>query len=134
MMYVVASFLFIYFFSFFQILASLFVLSVVAEPEAEPQHHTAGFTAYTNGALVPQVRTIFRSIFFLNNVTVYSTGDWSNISILEPSFDMALFQYFLRFTQICKKFAVLLAKLFLLFFLNNLLQKLPCQMMAQVSK
>jgi len=38
----------------FLILASLFVLSVVAEPEAEPQHHTAGFTAYTNGALVPQ--------------------------------------------------------------------------------
>jgi hypothetical protein len=58
MMYVVASFLFIYFFSFLQILASLFVLSVVAEPEAEPQHHTAGFTAYTNGALVPQVKNI----------------------------------------------------------------------------
>jgi len=38
----------------FLILASLFVLSVVAEPEAEPQHHTAGFTAYTNGALVPE--------------------------------------------------------------------------------
>jgi len=36
------------------ILASLFVLSVVAEPEAEPQHHTAGFVAYTNGALVPE--------------------------------------------------------------------------------
>ena len=42
----------------FQILASLFVLSVVAEPEAEPQHHTAGFVAYTNGALVPEVRII----------------------------------------------------------------------------
>merc|ERR1711935_181489 len=28
--------------------------SVVAEPEAEPQHHTAGFVAYTNGALVPE--------------------------------------------------------------------------------
>jgi len=38
----------------FLILASLFVLSVVAEPEAEPQHHTAGFVAYTNGALVPE--------------------------------------------------------------------------------
>jgi len=38
----------------FLILASLFVLSVVAEPEAEPQHHTAGFVRYTNGALVPE--------------------------------------------------------------------------------
>ena len=41
---------------------------MVAEPEAEPQHHTAGFTAYTNGALVPEVKTIFDQRFFLNNV------------------------------------------------------------------
>ena len=27
---------------------------MVAEPEAEPQHHTAGFVRYTNGALVPE--------------------------------------------------------------------------------
>ena len=60
----VAFFLFIYFFSFFQILATLFVPSVVAEPEAEPQNYTSGFVAYTNiyrftnGALVPEVRII----------------------------------------------------------------------------
>merc|ERR1739838_694400 len=36
----------------FLILASLFVLSVVAEPEA--QHFTAGFVQHHNGAVVPQ--------------------------------------------------------------------------------
>merc|ERR1712110_1357603 len=36
----------------FIILASLFVLSVVAEPEA--QHFTAGFVQHVNGAVVPQ--------------------------------------------------------------------------------
>ena len=56
--------LFIHTYISFQILASLFVLSVVAEPEAEPQHHTAGFTAYTNGALVPEVKTISDQHFF----------------------------------------------------------------------
>jgi len=39
----------------FIILASLFVLSVVAEaePEAEPQHFTSGFVQYPNGAITP---------------------------------------------------------------------------------
>ena len=41
--------------AFFQILASLFVLSVVAEaePEAEPQHFTSGFVQHANGAITP---------------------------------------------------------------------------------
>ena len=52
------------FFSLFQFLASLFVLSVVAEPEAEPQHHTSGFTAYINGALVPEVKIISDQHYF----------------------------------------------------------------------
>ena len=42
----------------FQILASLFVLSVVADPEAEAQHDlthkTSGFVRYTNGAITPE--------------------------------------------------------------------------------
>jgi len=37
----------------FLILASLFVLSVVADPQEDLD--TAGFVAYTNGALVPEV-------------------------------------------------------------------------------
>ena len=39
--------------------------------------------------------------------TAQSPWDWSIISILEPSLYMALFQYFWRFTQICKEFAAL---------------------------
>merc|ERR1719418_383200 len=42
----------------FLILASLFVLSVVADPEAEAQHDlthkTSGFVRYTNGAITPE--------------------------------------------------------------------------------
>merc|ERR1711997_155210 len=44
----------------FLILASLFVLSVVADPEAEAQrpsdytHKTSGFVRYTNGAITPE--------------------------------------------------------------------------------
>ena len=35
-------------------------------------------------------------------MAVSFSREWS---ILEPSFDMTLFQYFLRFAHICKKFA-----------------------------
>ena len=43
--------------------------------------------------------------------TAYSPWDRSIISILEPSFDMALFQYFWRFAQICKKFSAFAHKI-----------------------
>ena len=49
------------------------------------------------------------SIIFAN--TALNPWDQSVISILEPSFNMALFQYFWRFAQICKDMT---AKLFLL--------------------
>ena len=45
--------------SYLQIIGSLFVLSVSARPDAEPQFyrkgidHTSGFVRYTNGAIVP---------------------------------------------------------------------------------
>jgi hypothetical protein len=54
---------------------------------------------------------------------VWCADEWiwgrSIYSIIKPSFNMTLLQYFWRFTQICKKFEVTFAKLFLLLFLSN---------------
>ena len=48
-----------------------------------------------------------RSYFF----TAKWKWDRSIYSIIKPSFDMTLFQYFWRFTQICKKFAAFAHKI-----------------------
>ena len=112
-------------------------------------------TRYIDGKI-----TKVKSRVILDNLktyTAYSPRDWSIISILKPSFDMALFQYFWRFTRNLQHMN---AKLFLLLFLNNFRQNcsekitktifwsylcksvqifrntgtMPCQMMTQVSK
>ena len=79
--------------------------------------------------------------------TVKWIWDRSIFSIIKPSFDIALFHYFWKFTQICKKFFLLLflgvarLKLFrnnnknnFVFicckFLANLCKSMSCQLMA----
>ena len=53
--------------------------------------------------------------YFNFRLGIQPTAKWiwdrSIYSIIKPSFDMALFQYFWRFTQICKKFAAFARKI-----------------------
>ena len=69
-------------------------------------------------------------------ITAKWIWDRSIYSVIKPSIDMTLFQYFWKFTQICKKFAAFACKIVscksVQIFRNT--GTLPCQMMAQVLK
>ena len=60
-------------------------------------------------------RPIFIHLHFHEIIFSFRTAKWiwdiSIYSIINPSFDMTLFQYFWRFTQICKKFAAFARKI-----------------------